>query len=772
MKTLKKVRRGPLKKRKKYIYKSKRPIYKTNNIKQKRLLISKFFIFFKSIFSTKKRNKTKKQKFIYFKDLNKFTVSKKLFKTHKLNVFQRFLLFIVINFKTISFSLSLSFFILSVSYLIYDYLFVGLPSIDLLVKESPNYSTRIFDRNGVLLYKIYKDENRTKVKLKDISPFLIKATLAIEDKDFYHHKGFSFKGIARAFFVNFTGNKVEGGSTITQQLVKNRLLGPQKTLKRKLREIILSILVEGKFSKDEILEMYLNQVAYGGSIYGVEEASWQYFRKHAKDLTLSEAATLAAIPKAPSIYSPYTSNKQLLFSRRNKVLKDMLKYGFIDQKQYELAKFEIPTFAPPGVEVKAPHFVFYVKDLLIKKYGRDFVEKKGLQVYTTLDYELFKKAQKIVKDEIDDIYWMNVTNGASLITNPKTGEILSMVGSRDYFDFEHDGQVNICLRPRQPGSSIKPLTYAIAFEDGALPSDFILDEPVTFKTPGAPVYKPQNYDGKFHGKVTLRQALANSYNIPAVKLLAKIGLNRYIDKAEEIGISTWTNRKRFGLALTLGGGEVLMVDMAKLYGTFANQGKTVELNPFLKIYDSDGNLLYENSCVYENKCDEKQNFSKITSFFIADVLSDNNARAQEFGLHSWLYIPPHKVAVKTGTTNDLRDNWTIGFTDKYVVAVWVGNNDNSRMRGVASGITGASPIWHKTMMLLLDDSKPFSFTKPDDLVKIPICLETKTLPCDECPHVKEVLLPKNLVPKDRCSSYDFEKRDKENKHDFNKQGII
>ena len=639
----------------------------------------------------------------------------------------------------------------------YQFVFADLPSVTDLGQKAPLQTTKILDRNGKVLFRIYENENRTLVPLAAISQDLIEATIAIEDKDFYHHHGFSIDGIMRAIAANIKGEAIEqGGSTITQQLVKNRLLSPERTLRRKLRELILAVVTEGVYSKEEILEMYLNQVAYGGSTYGVEEASWRYFHKSAKELNLAESALLAGLPQAPSVYSPFSSNPELAYARQQEVLRRMSEDGYITEDEWREANVTEIVFAEDRIDIQAPHFVMYIKKLLAEQYGEDVVQTGGLEVRTTLDLTLQRETEDILEAELVRLAPLRVGNGAALVTNPKTGEILAMVGSKDYFDFAHDGQVNVTLRPRQPGSSIKPLTYALALESGKTPASVIDDSPVVYNVVGSPPYAPKNYDGKFRGKVTLREALASSYNVPAVKTLAEIGVNTMLDWAEEAGITTWGDRSRFGLSLTLGGGEVTMAEMAQLYGIFANGGALTRLNPILEVRNNKGEILYENKCVAgEETCFEKQVFDPETAYLITDILSDNWARTPAFGPQSVLNIPDQDVAVKTGTTNSLRDNWTIGYTTDRLVAVWVGNNDNTPMSYVASGITGASPIWNKTMRLLLDPQNPSVFAMPDDLVEVAVCKETGTLPCTGCPLIAKELFVSGTQPTKACKPESF-----------------
>lgn len=646
--------------------------------------------------------------------------------------------------------------ILGGAYTTYDVAFRDLPQVSQITSRRQPLTTKILDRNGQVLYNIYKDENRTLVPLNKVPTYLKQATIAIEDREFYTHHGLSFRGIARALKVNSNGNHLQGGSTITQQLVKLTLLTPEKTLKRKIREAMLSFLVEKTYTKDEILEMYLNQVPYGGSTYGIEEASQRYFGKSAKSLDLAESAYLAGLPQSPSLYSPFGNSPELAYARQREVFRRMVEDQYITQEQADTAKQETLVFRPNVTNIQAPHFVMYIKDVLAQQYGEDLVNQGGLEVRTTLDLDLQNDTQELVVKEMEMLEKLKISNGAALVTNPKTGEILAMVGSKNYFDFAHDGQVNVTMRPRQPGSSIKPVTYAVAFERGMMPSTTVQDEPITFQSAGSPPYSPKNYDGRFHGNVTLREALGSSYNVPAVKTLASVGIDNMIDQAEAMGISTWQDRNRFGLSLTLGGGEVLMTDMAKVYGTFANSGTTTDLSGILEVKTAKGEVLYHNFCALENKnCPSNQTLSRKTAYQITDVLSDNAARTPGFGPRSVLDIPGQQVAVKTGTTNNLRDNWAIGYTADRVVAVWVGNNDNTPMSYVASGITGASPIWNKVMRLTLNDENPHKFSLPDGMIKVRVCANTRTLPCAGCPIVREELFEVGTEPTTACVPNQF-----------------
>ncbi len=606
-------------------------------------------------------------------------------------------------------------FTLLLVFLFYGYQFIkSLPSPKNIGVINYPLTTHIYDRNEILLYEIYREQNRTPVSLKDLSDYLIKATIAIEDKDFYKHNGISlYSGILRAIKENIFNKKVQGGSTITQQLIKSALLTPEKTIERKIKEMVLAIWAERIYTKDQILEMYFNQVSYGGASYGIEEAARTYFGKKAKDLKIEEAVFLAGLPQAPSLYSPH-SNPQAAYKRRDEVLKAMVNLGFLTKKQEQEIKNKPIEILPPKTLIKAPHFVFYVKNQLENLYGLKQVEEGGLRVKTTLDLRIQEEAEKILKEELEKISYLNVTNGAILVTKPSTGEILAMVGSIDYFK-QPWGAYNVVTALRQPGSSIKPLLYALALENNYTAATIIDDSPVVFKIPGSLPYLPVNYDGRFHGKVPLRYALANSYNIPAVKVINDLGVNNFINYAEKLGIDTWKNRDRYGLSLSLGGGEVTMIDMAEAFGVLANLGYRVNLNYQVEITSRNNEILKKISSFKIKEMDEG------VAYIINDILSDNYARIWAFGSNSFLEIPGYKVAVKTGTTNDKRDNWTIGYTPEFLVVVWVGNNDNSPMNPyLTSGITGAAPIWNRVMSYLLKNysqKENYWYKKPENIVE-------------------------------------------------------
>ena len=610
---------------------------------------------------------------------------------------------------------------------IFSLLFVFLPLLVLIFLQNlPNpkslalreiaQTTKIYDRNGILLYQIYANENRTLVPLSAIPQNLINATIAIEDKDFYKNPGFDLNAIVRAAIADVSGKPIQGGSTITQQLIKSTLLTPEVSIQRKIKEIILAFWAERIYTKNQILEMYFNQVAYGGTAWGVEAASQSYFGKSVKDLDLAQSAFLAGMPQAPSVYSPFSENPNLWKQRQKDVLRKMEEQGYISQDDLQSATDENLIFLSPQIPIYAPHFVMYAKELLVKKYGLAMVEKGGLNVQTSLDLNLQDQVQSIVKTEVNNDFYLNLTNGAALVTNPKNGDILAMVGGKDYNDPD-SGNVNLTTALRQPGSSIKVVTYATALSNGFTAATILDDSPVTYVSAGSIPYSPVNYDGAFHGKVSLRTAFANSFNIPAVKTLQKVGVSNMVDMGKKMGITTWGDPANYGLAITLGAAEVKMVDMAEVYGTVANSGKKVTLDPFLKITNYQGNVLYQ-----KTSPEEKPVLDEGVAFIISNILADNQARSFEFGTNSPLNIPNHIVSVKTGTSDNKRDNWTIGFTPSKLVAVWVGNNNNSPMsQNLASGITGAAPIWNKIMTYLLGNVSDAPQKVPANIIQ-KLCL--------------------------------------------------
>ena len=589
-----------------------------------------------------------------------------------------------------------------------------LPSPNKLSTRDVALSTQILERNGNLLYSVYGDQDRKLVTLDQVPQHLRDATIAIEDKDFYTHQGFSVRGWARAIYKIVVERSLQGGSTLTQQLVKSTLLTPERTLTRKLREFILAIQVEKKYSKDEILQMYLNEVPYGGTAWGVESAAQTYFGKHVWELNLAESALLAGLPQRPSVYSPFGSQPELAKDRQKQVLRRMEEDGYITKEEEESAAAEDLKFAAQSKGIKAPHFVMYVRSKLVEQFGETMVEQGGLKVTTTLDLPIQEAAQEQVTTQVSKLVNLRVGNGAAVVMDPKTGEILAMVGSKNYFDEEGDGNVNVTTSPRQPGSAIKPITYAVALQKGYTLSTVLIDAQTEFPGgEGQPPYIPQNYDGKFRGPIQMRYALANSVNVPAVKMLGLVGVSALMEQAREMGITTFTDPNRYGLSLTLGGGEVRLVELTNAFGTFANKGMHQDVVTILKVEDPKGRVLFEHK-----KTNGKRVLPEEVAFLISDVLRDNDARSQVFGTRSVLNIPGKTVAVKTGTTDDKKDNWTVGYTPSYVVGVWVGNNDGKPMHpNLASGITGAAPIWNGIMTHVLKDKKDEPFEMPSSIVQ-------------------------------------------------------
>ena len=637
----------------------------------------------------------------------------------------------------------------------YMFILKDLPSPSGLKAEKQPQSTKIYDRKNTLLYTIYNDKNQTFIPLSSIPKNVQFATIAIEDKDFYKHGAIDLRGIIRAFYSTVFKKQVQGGSTLTQQLVKTTLLTPERTIQRKVKEIVLSIATEVIYSKDEILEMYLNQVPYGGTSYGIEAASLTYFGKRAKDLSLTESAYLAGLPESPSRYSPFGTHPELAKHRQWLILQKMYEQKYITKTEMENSKKEKLYFQKLSNKILAPHFVFYIKDLLIEKYGVKQVEQGGLNVKTSLDLSIQNFVQETVASEVASLKNNKVSNGAALVTNPATGEILAMVGSRDYFETETtDGNVNVTLRLLQPGSSIKPINYAVGLLKGFTAATPFVDQPICFSNPGAPSYCPRNYDGRFSGIIQMRQALGNSKNIPAVEMLKINSLEAMIATASAMGISTFKEPDRYGLSLTLGGGEVTMIDMAKAFGVFANQGYRVELHPILQITDNKNRVLEKytppSSAIFGKKV-----LSSGVTYIITHILLDNEARSGAFGSNSLLKIGNQPVSVKTGTTNDYRDNWTIGYTSDYVVVTWVGNNDHTPMGNIVSGVTGAAPIWNKVMKQLVS-KKPAKWPKiPSDVRGMTVCATSGLLPPpdgtpDKCPSRFEYFIkgtePKEIDP--------------------------
>jgi len=586
-----------------------------------------------------------------------------------------------------------------------------LPRPEKFTEKETAQSTKIYARDGeTILYEIYGEEKRTVVPLSQISDYLKNAIIASEDTDFYNHHGISFKGIARAILTDiklFTPS--QGASTISQQLVRSSYLGLEKTGSRKTKEIILALELERRYSKDEILEFYLNQIPFGQNTYGAQAASKTYFQKDAKDISLAEAALLTSLIKAPSHLSPYGPNKNELMAKKNYVLSRMKELNFISAQEEIIAKEEIIEFARINQLIRAPHFAIWIKGILEEKYGEDFLREKGAKVYTSLDWDLQEYAEKVVKERVEINQNYLSSNAAVVAIDPKTGEILSMVGSKDFFadpypngcqpgkDCLFEPQFNVALSGRQPGSSFKPIVYATAFEKGFDDKTIVNDEKTNFGTWGGKEYIPQNYDGYFRGPVTLRQALAQSLNIPSIKVLMNLaGLKDSIQLAENLGISTLN--APFGPSIVLGGYETKLLEMVSAYSVFANNGAWLKPISILRIEDNQSNI------IEENKNTPKRVLSAKTATLINDILSDNKSRAPVFGLRSALFFENYSVSAKTGTTQGYKDGWTIGYTPSIVIGVWTGNNDNTPM-GKEPGIVFAGPIFHQIMEFFLSSQR-------------------------------------------------------------------
>jgi len=633
-------------------------------------------------------------------------------------------------------------------FLVFFYYAKDLPRPEKFTEKQTIQSTGIYDRTGkILLYEIFGEEKRTLISFDDIPIFLKQSVLAAEDANFYSHFGIDPRGIARSILINLKiGGAVYGGSTIDQQLIRSAFLSPEKTPERKIREIILSLELDRRYSKDQIFGWYLNQVPFGENSYGIEAASQTYFKKSASEISLPEAAVLAALIKSPSYLSPYGNAKNELMARKDYVLDRMVEENFITKDEAEKAKKEEIVFAGGTIQIKAPHFVLYVKDYLLSKYGEDFIKERGLKVYTTLNWDLQSQAEEIVKEGVKNNKIYNAYNAALVAIDPKTGEILTMIGSANWFDDPYpkncvsgisclfDPRFNAALGTnknpgRQPGSSFKPFVYATAFAKGYTDKTLVIDDETDFGLWGDKEYTPKNYDGRFHGLVTLRQSLAQSLNIPSIKTLYLIGsdkktdpllinnfvgkesvllegLKESIDTAQKMGITTLSNPlSSYGPAIVLGGGEVKLLEMVSAYGVFATEGLQISPVSILKIEDSQGNI------IEQNEKTPKRVLGIDSCRLISDILSDNEARTPIFGARSPLFFDNYQVAVKTGTTQDYRDGWIIGYTPSIAVGMWVGNNNNEPMLK-EPGVVVAGPMWHSFMEKTLSTYPKEEFIKP------------------------------------------------------------
>lgn len=591
----------------------------------------------------------------------------------------------------------------------------NLPSAEQIANHQVSESTKIYDRtNKILLYEISNGEKRTYVPLTEIPQDLKEATIAIEDARFYEESGFSIRGILRAFFANLlSGEVVQGGSTITQQLARNAFLSAEQTIPRKIKELILAVQLNRNYPKDKILELYLNEIPYGATIYGVESASLAFFSKSTKELSLAESAVLAAIPKAPSYYSPWGTHQKELLARQKLVLKRMLDLKKITQKELDGALNEKIAFSPQDTTgIKAPHFVLYMQDYLVQKYGEDLVRAGGLRVVTTLDWNLQELGEKVIKEGAErneELY--QGKNASLLVEDPKTGQILAMVGSRDYFDAENEGNFNVAVQGlRQPGSALKPFTYLLAMKAGYTPETVLFDVSTEFDASGNPSksYRPENFDNFFRGPISMRNGLAQSVNIPAVKTLYLVGIPNLLSTLKSFGISTLTDPRRYGLSLTLGGGEVKLLELVGAYSVLAGDGTKQRQSAVLEVKDNKGGLLekFEGS---SEKVFESEPVRQINN-----ILSDVQARSALYsGSLNLTLVPGHDVALKTGTSNDYRDAWVFGYTPSLVAGVWAGNNNNAPMQKRGSSILAALPIWHAFMSEALKTVEPEAFPRPE-----------------------------------------------------------
>lgn len=609
----------------------------------------------------------------------------------------------------------------------------------LMAKQSEFASTKIYDSKGNLLVELTDPSNpvagrRTRVPLSQISDWVKKATIATEDPNFGRYNvGFDPIALIRAvYYVVTERDVVSGGSTITQQVARNLLLSPEERTSRspmrKIREIILANELTRRYSPDQILEIYLNEINYGNLAYGIEAAAQTYFNKPAKDLNLAESSMLAGIPQSPVYWDP-VANKDNTLRRQNTVLSLMAERGYITPEQIFPAQQEIKdktfTAPPPNFTKVAPHFMQYVQQQLDAEYGTQGLYRDGLRVYTSLDQDIQKVAEEAVRDNIAKLADKNVTNGAAVVIDPKTGEIRAMVGSADFFNEDIDGQVNIALAYRQPGSSVKPFTYLAAMEKGWTPATLYWDQPKTFTNEYGQTYTPKNYDDKFHGPMLMREALARSMNIPAVETLEFVGVPNFLAMAQRVGINFPPN-PAYGLAITLGGAEARLIDMTAAYAVLANNGVKTQPTAITRVESANGQLIRDYRATQGEQVVRPEH-----AYLISSILSDNAARAKSFGNNSVLKLS-RPAAVKTGTTNDYRDNLTIGYTPDLVAGVWVGNADNSEMQGV-SGITGAAPIWRDIMEGALANTPAKDFAPPAGVVGAEVCDLGGHAPSPNCP---------------------------------------
>ncbi len=647
---------------------------------------------------------------------------------------------------------------------LYLWLFWDLPAPGDLERYATAPSSKIYDRHGRLLYEMPAPYtgSHTPVPLSEIPPALRHATIATEDRNFYHHPGFDVVGIARAVWYNLRYDDVlVGGSTITQQLVRNLMFSyeerTERTLRRKLRELVLAIRITERYSKDEILTFYLNEIYYGHMAYGVEAAAQAYYGKGVRELDLAESAMLAGLPQYPALYNPLEHPEEAQ-QRQSQVLRLMVEAGYLTAEDAERAEAEPLSFVAAPFPIRAPHFVMYVRGLLEEELGLQRLEAGGLEIYTTLDLDLNDAVRDRMRDRLERLSRCdgalpcqpgghNARNAALVALHPESGEVLAMVGSPDYFDPQIDGAVNATLALRQPGSAIKPVTYAAAFETGEFtPATMVLDVRTAFKTREGIPYVPLNYDLTFRGPVRVREALGSSYNLVAVKVLDEIGLERMTDLARRLGIRTFDDPGRLGLAVTLGGGEVRLLELTAAYAAFANGGRAVGPVTVLRVEDAEGDVLWT-----PHPGRDVQVLDPRVAYLVTDVLADDAARIPAFGEGSLLRLS-RPAAVKTGTTTDFRDNWTVGYTPDLVVGVWVGNADNEPMRNV-TGITGAAPLWHDVMEMAHVGLPERAFHRPEGLVEVEVCALSGLRPSTACPHRVTELFVAGTAPRESCTMH-------------------
>lgn len=655
------------------------------------------------------------------------------------------------------FLISLGYFVLGLVFLTafaFAWFSKDLPTPTKIANAKPTESTKIYDRTGTTLLYETGEEKRTIVQSDQISQYLKDATISTEDANFYKHHGVDVLEIVKAVGSRLIGRsaRLRGASTITQQFVKNSLLTPDRSFVRKIKEAILAVELEFMFNKDQILTMYLNEIPYGNANGGAEAAAKMYFGKSAKDLDIAESATLAAIPQAPTYYSPYGTHADALIGRRDYVLDQMLKYGKITQAETDLAKAEDTTTVGKDLKARtetilAPHFAMYVLEQVAGQYGEDVVQKQGLKIITTLDYDKQKMAQDAISTGVPKLTKYGASNGALVAVDPKTGQILAMVGSKDYFDNSIDGQVNVADSPRQPGSSFKPIAYATLFKQPDFsPSRILYD----FETDFGGGYIPHNYNGKSNGPVTMRQALSNSLNVPAVKVMSLAGIDNVLRTASDFGITSLTQRDRYGLSLVLGAGEVRPVEMAGAFSVFATGGTKNDVTPILKITDTSNKVLYDFDKDHKTG---QQVLDPQIAYEISNILSDNNSRSLVFGTRTSLYFPDRTVAVKTGTTSDFKDAWSVGYTPSLAVAVWTGNSDGTKMKSGADGSVVAAPIFHNFIDLALAKTPNEDFAKPDGIQTVTVERYSNKLPSTYSTQTTTDIFATWQVPTDQDTSH-------------------